>query len=227
MRLDRFLAEAGIASRKDIKKIIRSGRVTVNGLPAASSDLKLDELKDAVALDGKPVPYRAFRYFMMDKPSGIITKDVCSLLPEELSRLGLFPVGRLDKDTTGLLLLTNDGDFAHKVISPKYEVWKRYRAVTEGIAAAEDEKAFSEGLLLRDGLQCLPALLETTGTDVCFVSVSEGKYHQVKRMLASRGKPVVELRRLSIGGLELKKGLEGGGLCELSQEEIEKIFTPK
>ena len=168
---------------------------------------------------------------MMDKPAGVlsVTEDrkqqtVLDLLPPELKRLGLFPVGRLDKDTEGLLILTNDGDFAHRVISPRSGVEKRYRAEVEGIPDEDDARAFAEGLILADGTRCLPAKLEITGGSVCFVTVMEGKYHQVKRMLASRGKPVRRLRRLSVGELEIGEDLGAGGFRELEENDLCKVL---
>ncbi len=203
--------------------MIRAGRVTVDGTPVSAPEFRLDPEASAVSLDGQEVCYKKFRYFMMNKPSGILTQDVDTLLPEELSRLRLFPVGRLDKDTTGLLLLTNDGDYAHRVISPKYEVWKAYEAVTEGIPDESDAEIFAEGIPLSD-FTCLPAKLIVTGGNTCRVLVREGKYHQVKRMLGYVGKPVLHLHRLSIGALQLKSGLEPGFVCELSQEEADLVF---
>ena len=167
----------------------------------------------------------------MDKPSGVlsVTEDrkqqtVLDLLPPEQQRMGLFPVGRLDKDTSGLLLLTNDGDFAHKVISPKSGVEKIYLAVVDGEPDAADIKAFEKGIVLKDGTECLPAKLELLGGNRCHVTVMEGKYHQVKRMLASRGKPVFELRRLAVGALELGEELGPGGFRELGEEDLCKVL---
>ena len=234
MRLDKYLSELGIASRKELKDIIKAGKVSVNGAVVSLPDFKLDPEKDSVHLNGELLQWSRFRYFMMDKPCGVLTastdkkqQTVIDLLPESLQRIGLFPVGRLDKDTSGLLLLTNDGDFAHKVISPKYEIKKRYYAVTDGEPDENDVKSFASGLVLRDGLKCLPARLELIGSNKCIVTVMEGKYHQVRRMLAAVGKPVLELRRLSIGSLELNPDMDRGDFVELSQTEIEKIFTVK
>ena len=226
-RLDKVLSDLGVASRKELKEIIRSGRVAVDGVVEKHPERKLDPQLSTVSLDGKPLQYRKYRTFMMDKPLGVITatedeleKTVLDLLPEELRQLGLFPVGRLDKDTSGLLLLTNDGEFAHRVISPKSCVEKRYYARVDGRPDEEDVRAFREGLTLGDGTRCLPAGLEILGEDSCIVTVTEGKYHQVRRMLASRGKPVLTLRRLSEGGLKLEETLGPGGIRELSQEDL-------
>lgn len=231
MRLDRLLSEMGLASRSELRQIIRAGRVTVDGVPVTAPEKRVDAETSEIRLDGEALRWQRFRYFMMDKPEGLlsVTEDrrqetVTDLLPPELKRLGLFPVGRLDKDTSGLLLLTNDGDFAHRVISPKSGVEKRYRAEVEGVPDEDDVRAFAEGILLADGTRCLPAKLEITGESVCFVTVMEGKYHQVKRMLAARGKPVVKLRRLSVGALELGESLTPGGFRELTAEDLCKVL---
>ena len=231
MRLDRFLTAVGGLSRSRAGKAVRAGRVTVNGLMAALPEQKIDELHDTVLLDGALLRYRAKHYVLLDKPEGVITaaKDprqptVLDLLPPELRRLGLFPVGRLDKDTSGLLLLTNDGEFAHRVISPKSGVEKRYRAEVEGIPDEEDVRAFAEGIVLADGTRCLPAKLEITGESLCFVTVMEGKYHQVKRMLAARGKPVTALRRLSVGELTRPESLAAGAVRELDASDLCKVL---
>ncbi len=218
LRLDKLLADEGVASRKDLREMIRAGRVTVDGAVERP-------------LDGERVGYRRFHYYMMDKPVGVVTatedkrqQTVLDLLPPDLKRMGLFPVGRLDKDTSGLLLLTDDGEFAHRVISPKSCVKKRYYAEVEGEADEQDALAFSRGILLRDGTQCLPAELTLLGGGKCAVTVMEGKYHQVRRMLASRGKPVLALRRVSIGGLRLPDDLGAGGVRELTEEDLCTLF---
>ena len=231
MRLDKLLSELGVASRKELRDIIRRGRVSVDGVTVTAPEHRVDAGASEIRLDGEVLRWQRFRYFMMDKPEGVlsVTEDrkqptVLDLLPPELKRLGLFPVGRLDKDTEGLLLLTNDGDFAHRVISPKSGVEKRYRAETEGVPDEEDVRAFKEGIVLADGTRCLPAKLEITGESVCFVTVMEGKYHQVKRMLASRGKPVQRLRRLSVGELEIGEDLGPGGFRELEENDLCKVL---
>lgn len=232
LRLDKFLADAGIASRRELKELIKSGRAAVDGRPVTRPETKVDTEVNAVTLDGEPVGYSRFRYYMLDKPCGVLTatedrrqRTVMDLLPPELRRMGLFPVGRLDKDTSGLLLLTNDGDFAHRVISPKSCVEKRYYARVEGETGAEDERAFAEGLVLKDGTRCLPARLESLGGGECCVTVMEGKYHQVRRMLASRGKPVLVLRRLSVGELRLDETLGPGGYRELDEKDLCRVFS--
>ena len=229
-----MLSDAGVASRSEIRKMIRSGRILVDGSPAGVPEMKIDRDAVHILVDGKPVNTSRFRYFLMNKPAGVLsaTEDrkqdtVLDLLDETQKKLGLFPAGRLDKDTTGLLLLTNDGEFAHRVISPASGVNKVYCAVVDGIPDQDDVDAFAEGIVLKDGLHCLPAELELTGGNTCRVTVMEGKYHQVKRMLASRGKPVLELRRVAIGGLELDGNLAEGDVRELKEEELCKIFNSK
>ena len=232
LRLDKYLSELGIASRRELREIIRSGRVLVDGRCVRDEGLRIDTEKAEVRLDGKTLCYRRFHYYIMDKPLDVITatedraqKTVLDLLPEELRALDLFPVGRLDKDTSGLLLLTNDGDFAHRVIAPKSEVWKRYLAQVDGVPDEADAAAFRDGLLLADGTRCLPAALIPLGGDRCEVLVQEGKYHQVRRMLAARGKKVLTLRRIAIGALVLDDELGAGRVRPLSEAEITLIFT--
>ena len=231
MRLDKYLSDLGIATRKEIRQIVKAGRVSVDGSRASAPEQKIDPEKNIVTLDGEELSYRRFRYFAMDKPTGVLTasvdrkqKTVLDLVPEEFHHLALFPVGRLDKDTSGLLLLTNDGEFAHKVISPKYEIPKRYYAETEGVPDARNAEAFVRGIELRDGFRCRSAELFPSGGESCEVIVKEGKYHQVRRMLAAVGKPVTALRRLSIGALELEKLPLKEGFCELSRDQLELIF---
>ncbi len=230
-RLDKLLGELGVASRSELRQIIRSGRVRVDGAVVTEPERRLDGERSEIMLDGKNLRYTEKRSYMMDKPAGLlsVTEDkhqqtVFRLLPPEMQRMGLFPVGRLDKDTSGLLLLTNDGELAHKIISPKSGIPKRYLAEVEGEPDAEDVLAFREGLVLGDGTQCLPAELEPLGGGKCLVTVMEGKYHQVKRMLAARGKPVRALRRLAVGGLELDESLGPGGFRELTEEDLCKVL---
>ncbi len=231
VRMDKVLADMGLASRKELREMIKSGRVSVDGQVEKRPERKLDPTATRITLNGEELRYQAHHYYMMDKPSGLVTatedreqKTVMDLLPPELRRMGLFPVGRLDKDTSGLLLLTDDGEFAHRVISPKSCVEKLYYAKVEGRPDEADTAAFTEGLLLADGTHCRPAGLQPLGESACLVTVTEGKYHQVKRMLAARGKPVLELRRLAIGGLRLDETLGAGGFRELTKEDLCKLF---
>lgn len=230
IRLDKYLCDMGLGSRKEIKELIKRGEVSVNGSFVRDSDMKINENSDTVICKGETVLYKKYRYFMLDKPEGYVCTsderdgmDVVTLFPEEIQRTGIFPVGRLDKDTTGLLLMTNDGDFAHRVISPKHNVPKLYYAKTDGIVNEDDVIAFRQGITLKDGLKCLPAELKATGENHCYVTVMEGKYHQVKRMLASVGKPVIELRRLSIGELKIERVGHLGGFVELTHDDLELV----
>ncbi len=225
-RLDKLLSDAGVAGRRELKQMIRQGRVQVDGRTVTVPEEKFDEKTAVVTVDGGTISTVGTYYYMMDKPAGVVTATedrteptVLDLLPAAVRRQGVFPVGRLDKDTTGLLLLTNDGDFAHQVISPKSCIEKCYVAKVDGIPDDGDVQAFREGIELKDGTVCLPAVLEIDGTDTCRVIVREGKYHQVKRMLASRGKTVMTLRRVSVGGLLLDENLSPGCIRPLSQEE--------
>ena len=227
MRLDKFLSEAGVASRKELKTIIRQGRVSVNGTPAKKPEDKVDENKDTVTLDGTAVKLRGQIVLMLHKPCGFVTSTedprdrvVMELLPEEYQ--DLFPVGRLDKDTEGLLLLTNDGDLCHRLTSPRHQVEKEYFAETDGEVDEQDVAAFAEGIELRDGTKCLPAFLRKVPGG-CMVVVREGKYHQVRRMLASRGKPVTYLRRQREGGICLGD-LKKGEFRLLTLEEVGKLL---
>lgn len=230
-RLDRLLSELGVATRSELRLMIKSGRVTVDGAVPVQPDMKIEEQGHVICVDGVELCTSRLRYFMMDKPEGVLsaTEDkrqetVLDILPPDIRRIGLFPVGRLDKDTSGLLLLTNDGDFAHRVISPKSGIEKLYYAEVDGIPDEADVKAFEEGIVLGDGTRCLPAKLVPLGENRCHVIVMEGKYHQVKRMLASRGKPVVKLRRLAVGSLELDPALAPGEAKELGSEDIAKVL---
>ena len=226
MRLDKLLSEATAFTRSKLKQMIKSGRVTVNGAVITSPEHKLEPENARVCVDGAPVEYSRFHYFMLNKPAGLLSatddrkqKTVIDLFPPEL-RPRLFPVGRLAKDPTGLLLVTDDGDFAHRVISPRSEIVKTYRAVTAEPVNDGDISAFSRGIVLADGTKCLPAGLEKCPDGSCLVHVMEGKYHQVKRMLASRGKPVIELKRLQIGGLKLDETLAEGEFRQLIEDEL-------
>lgn len=231
-RLDKLLSASGTVSRSEAKALVKVGRVSVDGYIPKSADEKFDNETATVYVDGEVVSCAAKRYIMMHKPGGILsaTEDskqetVIDLLTPQLKKQGLFPVGRLDKDTTGLLLLTNDGDFAHRVISPKKHVQKIYRAAVDGVLDESDIDAFAKGLVLSDGLECLPAKLEIVRPSVGLATVYEGKYHQVKRMFASRGKHVTALHRQQIGQLVLDKNLKAGEYRELSSAELELIFA--
>ena len=231
IRLDKYLCDLGKATRSESKKMIRSGRVRVDGETVTAPETKIAPDSARVTLDGEKLLWAKHHYYMMNKPAGILTatedrrqKTVLDLLPDELRRMELFPVGRLDRDTRGLLLLTDDGDFAHRVISPKFAVEKMYDASVEGTPDESDAAAFARGIVLRDGTKCRPARLALLGEGRCLVTVTEGKYHQVKRMLAARGKPVTALKRLSIGALRLPDTLAEGEVAELDDEDLCRVF---
>jgi len=223
-RLDKTIAGSGPYTRSQAAELIRGGRVTVDGRVAGSASEKCDPGSAQVSIDGAPLVFREFRYVMMNKPCGYVSstedrreKTVMELLDDSYSGLGLFPAGRLDKDAEGLLLLTNDGGLAHDITSPGRKVSKRYYIEFDGAVTDADAEAFSGGLLLGDGTKCLPAALEPAPGGA-YVTLWEGKYHQVKRMMAALGKPVKYIKRLSIGGLALDEGLEPGEYCEITDD---------
>ncbi len=228
-RLDKFLCDSGVGTRSQVKAILKSGRVTVDGKPEKDSSRKIDPQTQVVCLDGESLSGKRRIVVMLNKPAGFVTatedpveKTVMELLPPEMKHLDLKPVGRLDKATEGLLLFTNDGDLLHRLISPKKEVPKIYYAHHEGEAKQEDVQAFADGLTLRDGTVCLPAKLEPLGAGESLVTVCEGKYHQVRRMMASRGMTVLYLERRQEGALPL--GILPRGLVrELTEEEIRQL----
>ena len=226
-RLDKLLAATGTWSRKEAKALVKAGRVRVAGeLPKGPEDKVAPGTP--VTVDGRPIVTEKYVYVMLHKPAGVISstedprqRTVLSLLPKELQRLGLFPVGRLDKDTEGLLLLTDDGPLGHALLSPKRHVDKVYLARVDGVVDQSDVEALARGMVLGDGLHCLPAGLEPLEDGrVCLVTLREGKYHQVKRMMAARGKPVTYLKRLSMGPLRLDAALAPGEWRPLTREEV-------
>ena len=229
-RLDKILANTGRWSRKEARAVVRAGRVAVDGRTACTPEEKYRE--DAVfTVDGETVSGLRLVYLMLHKPGGLLcaTEDprqptVLALLPEHLRRVGLFPVGRLDKDTEGLLLLTNDGPLAHRLLSPRRHVDKRYLVRADGPFTAGDEAAFAAGMALGDGLRCLPARLERLEqAEEALVTLPEGKSHQIKRMTAASGKRVVYLKRLSMGPLALDPALKPGEWRYLTVEERARL----
>ena len=228
-RLDKFLCDSGVGTRSQVKAILKTGRVTLDGKPAKDGSLKFDPEKCVVTLDGQILGGKRRVVLMLNKPEGFVTatedkndKTVMELLPPEYKHLDVNPVGRLDKATEGLLLFTNDGELLHRLISPKKEVPKVYYARHEGTATDEDVAAFAAGLTLRDGLACLPAKLEPLGAGESLITVCEGKYHQVRRMMASRGMTVTYLERRQEGSLFLGD-LPRGQVRELTQEEVASL----
>ena len=225
-RLDKFLCDSGVGTRSQVKVILKAGRVTVDGMVERDNSRKVDPAKQAIMLDGEVLGGKRRTVVMLNKPAGFVTatedpveKTVMELLPADMKHLDLKPVGRLDKATEGLLLFTNDGDLLHRLISPKKEVPKIYYARHEGEAGEEDVAAFAEGLTLRDGTVCLPAKLEPMGPGESRITVCEGKYHQVRRMMASRGMTVTYLERQEESFLSLGD-LPRGQVRELTDQEI-------
>ena len=230
LRLDKMLTDTGRWSRKESREVIRAGRVTVGGTVVRRPEQKADPQAEEIAVDGAPLGWSAHSYLMLHKPAGVLTATedrsaptVLDLVPAGLRRPGLAPVGRLDKDTTGLLLLTDDGALAHALLSPRRHVDKVYLARIEGTVREEDCAAFRAGLTLGDGTKCLPAELEGLGPGCCRVTVREGKYHQVRRMLALRGLPVRALSRISFGPLHLDGALAPGQVRALTAAEIDAL----
>lgn len=226
-RLDKFLTNAGVATRSQVKIILKTGRVCVDGKPVKDGAVKIDPDRQTVTLDGEIIGGKRRMVVMLNKPEGFVTstedprdRTVMELLPAQYKHQDLKPVGRLDKATEGLLLFTNDGDLLHRLISPKKEVPKVYYAKHEGTAGEADIAAFDAGLTLRDGTLCLSAKLEPLGPGESLITVCEGKYHQVRRMMASRQMTVLYLERRSEGGLMLGD-LERGKTRELKAEEIQ------
>ena len=230
-RLDKFLCDSGAGTRSQVKVILKAGRVTVDGKVEKDNSRKIDPATQTITLDGEVLGGKRRMVVMLNKPAGFVTatedkqdRTVMELLPEQWKHLDLKPVGRLDKATEGLLLFTNDGDLLHKLISPKKEVPKIYYAKHEGTATEEDVAAFAAGLTLRDGLECLPAKLEPIGPGESLVTVCEGKYHQVRRMMASRNMTVTYLERREEGALTLGD-LPRGQVRELTDAEIVSLET--
>lgn len=229
MRLDRYLAQSGERTRSEAARLLRSGAVRVNGEPVRDGGFHLKP-NDRVELMGQTVEEKRFQYLMLHKPAGLLTaardsraSTVMQLLPESCARRKVLPVGRLDKDTTGLLLLTNDGELAHRLLSPKRHVWKTYEAAVTGRLTAADSQAFERGIVLSD-FTALPARMEilSAGEDEsrARVQVREGKFHQIKRMFGALGHEVTALSRLTFGALSLPEELPPGQYRELTEEEL-------
>ena len=228
-RLDKFLCDSGVGTRSQVKLILKAGRVTVDGAVERDNSRKVDPQKQNICLDGERLGGWQRLVVMLNKPAGFVTatedpvdRTVMELLPQELKNKDLKPIGRLDKQTEGLLLFTNDGDLLHKLISPKNEIPKVYYARHEGQAGEEDVAVFASGLTLRDGTECLPAKLEPLGPGESKITVCEGKYHQVRRMMAARGMPVEYLERREEGFLTLGD-LPRGQTRLLTEAEISQL----
>ena len=231
-RIDKWIASTTTLSRKEVKALLRQKRVTVNGVTVTDGGFQTDAEQDAVAVDGVPFSIKPHIYIMLNKPTGIVSasrsqkeKTVVDLVPPQLQRNGLFPAGRLDKDTTGFVLITDDGDFAHRILSPKNHIQKTYIAHLEKPISPTEIAILKQGVVLRDGTQLLPASVDIIGEDMQTVQIRicEGKYHQIKRMLAAVGNRVTALRRTHMGTLPLDTALPPGACREITPEELNKI----
>ena len=233
-RLDKLLALHLAESRKEVSSMVRRGLVLVNGVPAKKADEKVDPELDSVSVEGRELTLRKNLYIMMNKPSGVLSatrdpraKTVVDLLPSQWKRRGMFPAGRLDKDTRGLLILTDDGDFAHRMLAPKSHVWKLYEAELDGPVGDLEREKFREGISIGD-VVCLPAELflpEDGPSSLVRVQIREGKFHQVKRMFQAVGREVTALKRIRIGALSLDASLQPGECRLMTEDEKQAVFA--
>lgn len=230
LRLDKLLCSQGGGTRSEVRALLRAGRVRVNGAPARDPAQKIDPETNEVTLDGRTLRYSAHVYIVMNKPTGVVSasrdpkaRTVLDLLPPDLRRPGLFPAGRLDKDTEGLLLITDDGAFAHDILAPRRHVEKEYLAALDAPVGEEEARRFAAGLTLEDGLCCLPAQMRPLPENRAAVVLREGKYHQVRRMFAACGRQVLRLRRVRMGGFALPADLPPGCARLLGENEAELI----
>lgn len=232
-RLDKLISSQTTRSRRETAACIRRGAVTVDGRVERDPSAKVDPSACLITVEGQPLSYRRYVYVMMNKPAGIVCvsrdpreRTVVDLLPPQWRQRGLFPAGRLDKDTTGMVILTDDGDFAHRMLAPRRHVPKRYRARLDGTVTSAVCEAFAGGMTLANGEVCLPALCEPQGEHAALVTLNEGKYHQIKRMFAACGLHVTALERLSMGALALDPSLEPGEYRLMTEQEIQSVFLP-
>ncbi len=230
MRLDKFLSNSGKGSRKDIKQLLKSGSVSVNGTIITDPARHIDEYNDSICIDGSPVLYQKYVYLMLNKPQGYVSAVydkhlpvVTELVDSKYSHFDVFPVGRLDIDTEGLLILTNDGALTHRVLSPKSHVNKTYYVKTLLPLKESDVTAFLDGVVLDDGYKTMSASLEITDTNECNLTIQEGKFHQVKRMMEAVGNKVVYLKRIKMGALKLDERLPLGKIRELNENEVKLL----
>ena len=231
IRIDKMLSNVTNISRSEIKRFIKRGEVTVNGRVVKTADEKIDPESSEVKLKGQTIGYDEFVYIMLNKPKGILSasndknrKTVVDLVPNDMKRQKLFPVGRLDKDTTGLIIITNDGEYAHKIISPKNKTGKVYIATLDGELKEELVSKFKKGVVLADGTKCRPANLEILESNVARLTLFDGKYHEVKRMFGVFGLGVNELHRQAIGKLILPETLKSGECLLMSAKDVEKTL---
>ena len=235
MRLDKCLADSGLGTRSEVKSLLKAKRITVNGKVVNNGKVQVNPETDEILFDGEKIQYEEFVYIMMNKPKGVVSatednlhKTVLDLIDPLYFKKGVFPVGRLDIDTHGLLLLTNDGELAHRLLSPKKHVTKIYQARVEGVMTDEDAAAFEKGIVLSDGTECMPARLDILSTtqdeSIVQIHLKEGKFHQVKRMVKACGKTVVDLQRLTMGPLKFDESLALGESRPLTEEELESLM---
>ena len=232
MRLDKFISSQLNISRKDARAAILRGRAAVDGATVRAADFKIDENADSVTFDGQALSYKKHIYIIMNKPRGVLSASddkrqptVIDIIPEKLRRNGLFPVGRLDKDTTGLLIITDDGDFAHKVLSPKKEIFKTYIAVLDGEITPDMPEKFLNGIVLTDGTKCRRAFLRRMDKNTAEIKICEGKFHQIKRMFGTVGLGVNALERTAVGNFHLPEALPQGACSETDSEALKSIFS--
>ena len=229
-RLDKIIASMGQHSRKDVKNLIKTRKISVNGTIVSSSDIKCDPESDEIIVDGIRLNYSEHIYIMLNKPAGVLSattdahdRTVLDLISSEYRKPDMFPVGRLDKDTEGLLLLTDDGVLAHELLSPRKHVDKTYFVRLEGCLNEDHVKAFADGITLADGYKCMGAKLEILNSDEALITIREGKFHQIKRMFGTINMPVLYLKRLTMGALSLDESLEPGQFRMLTSNEIELL----
>ena len=232
MRLDKFISSQLNISRKDARAAILRGRAAVDGTTVRAADFKIDENADSVTFDGQALSYKKHIYIIMNKPRGVLSASddkrqptVIDIIPEKLRRNGLFSVGRLDKDTTGLLIITDDGDFAHRVLSPKKEIFKTYIAVLDGEITPDMPEKFLNGIVLADGTKCRRAFLRRVDKNTAEIKICEGKFHQIKRMFGTVGLGVNALERTAVGNFYLPEDLPQGACSETDSEALESIFS--
>ena len=236
MRIDKCLADCGLGTRSEVKSLLKAKRITINGKVVTNGKVQVDPETDEILFDGEKIQYEEFVYIMMNKPKGVVSatednlhKTVLDLIDPLYFKKGVFPVGRLDIDTHGLLLLTNDGELAHRLLSPKKHVTKIYQARVEGGMTSEDAAAFERGIVLSDGTECMPARLDILSTtqaeSIVQIHLKEGKFHQVKRMVKACGKTVVDLERLTMGPLNLDERLALGESRPLTEEELQSLIN--
>lgn len=230
-RLDKVISTQTSYSRKDIKRMAKQSEICVNGSVCKSADIKIDPENDVVTVKGEKIAYKQYVYYMMNKPKGVLSasndknaQTVIDILPQELYRKNLFPAGRLDKDTTGLLIITDDGDFAHRMLSPNKKVYKHYIATLDKQLTDDVKEKFESGIVLADGTVCQKAFFDKLTDNTALVKICEGKFHQVKKMFSACSYIVEELRRVQIGNLHLDENLSQSEVRELTQVEKDAIF---